>query len=102
MLLQFRISGKLFNCKTLYSMRQNLDALFLIKVLKNKISVVPLWMLFVSVYPLNRWETSSPLTGLALQQGAPQPETSADLQTFPFPLHHPIELHHYRVPVPFY
>jgi hypothetical protein len=98
--------------KNLHSRRQNLDALFLINVFKKN-KALPLWTLLVSVYPLSKLETLSPVTSemsqdLALQQGASRLQTaSANLWTFSinitsllrirFPLFNPTELRHYRV-----
>jgi hypothetical protein len=75
--------------KTLYSMRQNLNAVFLINVSKSKkFTVVPLWILLVSMYLLSKVEIFPHLMlvmshDLVLRQGASQLRTaSADLWGF--------------------
>jgi hypothetical protein len=61
---------------------------FLLTPSRTKLTVVPLWILLVSVYPLRELGTFSLLSSvmpqdLALQQGASQLQTaSADLWTF--------------------
>jgi hypothetical protein len=98
--------------KTLFSRRQNLDALFLINVFRTKLTVVLLWILLVSWYPLSKSETSPHLTSvmsqdLALQQDASRLQTTANFWTFSinitsplrihFPCLNPTQLYHYRV-----
>jgi hypothetical protein len=85
--------------KTLYSKRQNVDALFLITVFRTQLTAVPLWMLLVSVRPLNKLGSFLPATSvmpqdLALQQGASQLQTaSADLRTFSVNIPSPLRIH---------
>jgi hypothetical protein len=83
---------------------------FLLAFLRTELNVLLLWILLVSVYPLNKSETFQPLKSvmfqdLALQQGTSQLQTaSADLWTFlvntPFqlmiypPLLNPTKFHH--------
>jgi hypothetical protein len=54
--------------KTLYSRRQNLEAVFHINVLRTKLAVVLLWILLFSVYPLSKLETFSTLTSVISQE----------------------------------
>jgi hypothetical protein len=86
---------------------------FLLIFSRIKLTVVLLWIVFVSVYPLSKLETFVPLTSimsqdLALQRGASRLQTaSANLWTFSlnitsplsmhFPLLNPTELPQYRV-----
>jgi hypothetical protein len=73
--------------KMLYYIWQNLDN-FLLMFSRTKLTIVVLWILLVSMYPLSKLGTFPPLTSamsqdLALRQGAPQMQTaSADLWTF--------------------
>jgi hypothetical protein len=100
------------NFKLLYSVDKILTLYFLLTVSRTKLTVVLLWILLVSVYPLSRLEIFPPLTSvmsqdLALQQGASRLHTSADPWTFStnissllrihFPLLNPTGLHYYRV-----
>jgi hypothetical protein len=61
---------------------------FLLTLSRTKLTVVLLWILLVSVYPLSKLRTFPPLTSvmsqdLALQQGVSQLQTAyADLWTF--------------------
>jgi hypothetical protein len=81
---------------------------FLLTFSRTKLTVVLLWILLVSVYPLSKLETCPPLRSVMSQRGASRLQTtSANLWTFPikvtsrlrihFPLLNPTELHHYRV-----
>jgi hypothetical protein len=99
--------------KTLYSGRQNLDAIFLINFFKNKIDCCCIMdTADFRVYPLSKLGTFLALTSvmsqdLALQQGASRLQTTANVWTFSinitsplrmhFSLLNPTELHLYRV-----
>jgi hypothetical protein len=66
---------------------------------RTKVTVVLLWILLGSVYPLNKLETFPTLASvmcqdLALQQGASQLQTSsADLWTFSIDITPPLRIH---------
>jgi hypothetical protein len=71
---------------------------FLLTFSRTKLTVVVLWILLVSVYPLSKLETFPLLTSVmsqdwALQQGASQLQTSTNLWTFPINITSPLRIH---------
>jgi hypothetical protein len=81
-------------CWTIYTSKRFIPSdKILTLFLRTNFSFVLLWILLVSMYPLCKLETCSPLTPAMSQEGASRLQTTANLWTFSINITSPLRIH---------